>query len=158
MGVLSGAHIWGLKMDRDAIINQLKIDEGFSASAYFDRTQWTYGYGCCAPGQGSIISEETAAILLGRRVDQAIQEFHEIFADQPMDDVRQGALVNMVFNLGKGGVEGFHNMIAAIKADNWDGAADQAMDSLWYRQLKNSGNPPGRSNRIVQELRKGADV
>ena len=145
-------------MNRDAIINQLKIDEGFTASAFWDNKQWTYGYGCCAPGQSSTISEETATILLGRRVDQAIQEFHEIFADQPMDDVRQGALVNMVFNLGKAGVEGLHNMVAAIKADNWDEAADQAMDSLWYRQLKNSGGAPGRSNRIVEELRKGATV
>ena len=142
-------------MNRDVIIKQLKKDEGFSPKAYHDNTQWTYGYGCRAPGVGTTITEESASILLEKMVDQAIQEFHEIFGDQPMDDVRQGALVNMVFNLGQGGVLKFHRMLTAIKADNWDAAADAAKDSLWYQQLKDSGDPPGRANRIVNELRGG---
>ena len=148
-------------MDRETIIRQLKKDEGFTARAKWDVTDWRYGYGCTAPHEGAVISEETASSLLARRVDQAIQEFHEVFHDQPMDDVRQGALVNMVFNMGKGsvkthkGILGFPAMIAAIRADNWGEAAIQAKDSLWYRQLKDSGDPPGRARRIVAEIRKG---
>ena len=143
-------------MNRNAIIEQLKIDEGFSPVAYSDMgRQYTYGYGCCAPAVGAIISRQAAEDLLGKRVDQAIQEYHEIFDDQAIDDTRQGALVNMVFNLGKGGVLKFRHMITAIKADDWQGAADEAQDSDWYDQLRDSGDPPGRSNRIVKELRNG---
>lgn len=148
-------------MNRNAIIDQLKKDEGFIPVAKWDVDDWRYGYGCTAPGEGATISEPNAAILLGKRVDQAIQEFHGVFGDQPMDDIRQGALVNMFFNMGKGnaktgkGVLGFPKMIAAIKADNWAEAAAQAKDSLWYEQLKDSGDPPGRARRIVAELKNG---
>jgi len=142
-------------MNREAIINRLKKDEGFIFNAQWDEKQYSYGYGCKAPDKEAFISEPEAAALLGKRVDQAIQEFHEIFADQPMNDVRQCALVNMVFNLGQAGVMKFKKMIAAIKANNWEEAANQAKDSLWYRQLKDSGDPPGRAKRIVAELRTG---
>lgn len=142
-------------MDRQKIIDQLKKDEGFISVSQWDNKQYTYGYGCKAPGMGAIISRQSAEILLGKRVDQAIQEYHEIFADQPIDDVRQGALVNMIFNLGQEGVRKFHKMISAIQHDNWELAADEAQDSLWYRQLKDSGDPPGRARRIVSELEKG---
>jgi GH24 family phage-related lysozyme (muramidase) len=141
-------------MDKDAIVNQLKKDEGFSPKSFWDNKQWTYGYGCCAPSKGVTISEVNATIMLSKRVDQAIEEYYDIFEYQPINDNRQGALVNMIFNLGKQGVINFHHMIAAIKIDNWKEAAEQAKDSLWYRQLKNSGDPPGRANRIVAELKK----
>ena len=143
-------------MDREAIIQRLKLDEGFTPVAKWDEKQYSFGYGCAAPCLGATISESNAAILLAQRVDQAIQEYHIVFADQPIDDVRQGALVNMIFNLGMGGVLKFRKMIAAIKSDDWYTAANEAKDSLWYDQLKDSGDPPGRANRIVSELRKGA--
>ena len=136
-------------MNRQAIIDQLKEDEDFKSVAYWDVNGWRYGFGCTAPCEGATITYGEAEVLLGKRVDQAIQEFHEIFADQPMSDVRQGALVNMVFNLGKCGVLKFRKMIAAAKADNWNKAADEAKNSLWYKQTGN------RAKRIVEEIRKG---
>jgi lysozyme len=141
-------------MNRETLIKQLKADESFSATAYWDVNGWRYGYGCTAPHAGATISVGQADWLLSKRVDQAIQEFHEIFADQPMNDVRQGALANMVFNLGQSGFLKFKKMIAAVKADDWEEAATQAKNSLWYRQLKDSGDPPGRARRIVVELAK----
>ena len=150
-------------MNRQEIDRQLQIDEGFTAVSKYDVNGWRYGFGCTAPGPGAIISRQAAEALLSKRIDQAIQEYHEIFADQPMSDTRQGALVNMIFNMGKGwynektgkgkGFLAFHRMIAAIKADNWEEAVKQAEDSLWYEQLKDSGDPPGRARRIVAELR-----
>jgi GH24 family phage-related lysozyme (muramidase) len=142
-------------MNREDIIDRVAEDEGFVACAKWDMKQFSYGYGCAAPYEGATITVGEAKILLSKRVDQAIQEFHEIFADQPMSDIRQGALVNMVFNLGQAGLQKFKKMIAAIKSDDWEEAANQAKDSEWYRQLKDSGDPPGRARRIVAELRNG---
>lgn len=136
-------------MDKQAIIERLKKDEGFAAKAYWDREQWTYGYGCKAPSKGSMISEPDAAQLLSRRVDQSIAEFWSMFHDLEINEVRQQALVNMLFNLGKGGVQKFKKMLAAIRADNWTKVAEEARDSLWYQQVGK------RAKRICYELENG---
>lgn len=136
-------------MDKQTIVDQLKKDEGFSAKAYWDREQWTYGYGCKAPGKGSMISETDAAVLLSVRVNQSIAEYGSIFYELKINEVRQQALVNMLFNLGKGRVKKFKKMLAAIRAGDWVEAAEQARDSLWYQQVGK------RAKRICYELENG---
>jgi len=139
-------------MDKQAIIEQLKKDEGFSAKSFWDIKQWTWGYGTKAPsGPGLSITKEVAEIALSKRVDQAIQEFSVIFANTttPINAVREHALVNMIYNLGMGGVLGFKNMLKNINAGDWKAAAESARSSLWYRQVTS------RARRICLELQEG---
>ena len=46
-----------------------------------------------------------------------------------------GAVADMAFNMGCGGVQAFHGMISAIKARNWSQAAAEMQDSLWCGQV-----------------------
>ena len=52
---------------------------------------------------------------------------------------RQIVVVDMVFNLGESKFSGFHQMIAALEAGNWDEAATQMLNSLWYDQVGERG-------------------
>jgi GH24 family phage-related lysozyme (muramidase) len=139
-------------MNKETIIEQLKVDEGFSAKSFWDFKQWTWGYGTKAPsGPGLLISEEDAEVELSKAVDTAILGYNDIFGDFEVEinDVRQNALVNMIYNLGVNGVKGFKNTINAIKAGDWAAAAAHARASLWYRQVTK------RARRICMELEKG---
>lgn len=62
---------------------------------------------------------------------------------------RQRALANMCFQLGAGGLSGFRRMIAAIYADDWNRAYDEALDSLWAKQT------PGRALRVAWMILEG---
>ncbi|ENT8920993.1 glycoside hydrolase family protein [Salmonella bongori] len=42
---------------------------------------------------------------------------------------RQDILTSMAYQMGESGLDGFHNMLAAINAENWDEAAAQMLDS-----------------------------
>jgi len=137
-------------MDKEAILAQLKKDEGFSAKSFWDFKQWTWGYGTKAPsGPGLLISVEDAEVELSKHVDGTIKAFDKIFAGVEMNEVRQHALVNMIYNLGAAGVLNFHNTLAAIKRGDWKAAAANARQSLWYKQITK------RAERICKELERG---
>jgi lysozyme len=59
------------------------------------------------------------------------------FSSHP-DDV-QRVLVNMAFNLGRSRLGKFKNMITAVNEGNYQKAADEMVDSKWYRQVKRRG-------------------
>lgn len=141
-------------MNIERIIQRLKAEEGFRPVAYWDRKQWTYGYGCKAPGEGARITEDEGEKLLWRHILVAVGGFVDLFlgVPTPINEVRQEALVDMVFNLGEDGVRNFRNMVREIMdkdPDDWNEIGGHALDSLWYGQVGN------RAKRIVAELRTG---
>jgi GH24 family phage-related lysozyme (muramidase) len=141
-------------MNIERIIERVKTEEGFRAEAYWDRKQWTYGYGCKAPGPGATITEPEAEKLLWRHILTAVGGFIDLFlgVPTPINEVRQECLVDMIFNLGEDGVRKFRNMVREIMdkdPDDWSEIAGHAMDSLWFGQVGK------RAERICRELAKG---
>ncbi|HQT98326.1 MAG TPA: glycoside hydrolase family protein [Thermodesulfobacteriota bacterium] len=141
-------------MNIQRIIDRLKNEEGFRPVAYWDRKQWTYGYGCKAPGEGATITEPEAEKLLWRHVLEAVGGFVDLFlgCPTPINEVRQECLVDMIFNLGEDGVRKFRQMVEDIMdkdPDDWQEIAEHATESLWYGQVGT------RAERIVAELRTG---
>lgn len=139
-------------MDKAVIIEQLKKDEGFSPVSFWDYKQWTWGYGTKAPsGPGLPITEEEAEVELGAEVDGSIEAFYSLFSEvtTEINEVRQHALVNMIYNLGARGVSNFKNMMRCIAKGEWALAAEHARQSLWYRQVTR------RAKRICNELERG---
>jgi lysozyme len=75
-----------------------------------------------------------------------------MFASQyglDLNDVRRGILINMFFNMGYYRVIQFKKMILALQRKDWDLAADEMMDSKWYRQVGYRGI------ELVKLMRKG---
>ena len=63
-------------------------------------------------------------------------------------------LLRMVFQMGLGGVKGFHKMRIALTEDppNFARAADEMLDSEWYRN-RNGGGTPARAKAESDRMR-----
>ena len=138
-------------MDLERIVAQLMADEGFSPVAFWDNDQYSYGFGCKAPGPSAVISYKEAVSLLEERAEQSIREYQDIFRDAAVEitEVRAEALVNMLYNLGRTKFMKFRRMLHFLDKGNWMQAAYEAQDSLWFKQTGN------RAKRIVRQLATG---
>lgn len=86
------------------------------------------------------LTEQQIDALLDLDLDNAIVDAQGIFSTfDALNDTRQIILVDMVFNLGRAGLAGFRNMVAAVERGAFDTAAEEMMDSRWYRQVATRG-------------------
>ena len=152
-----------VSINKQRLLDQLKKDEGFSPKAFWDIKQYTYGYGCKAPGKDATISEPQAAKVLAKRMEQSVQEFYQMFPGALQDkfnDVRAEAFINMLFNMGMGkmghpelgGLYSFTNTLSLIYDHytvDWEAVADNLDHSKWDKQVE------GRADRIEAELKTG---
>ena len=53
----------------------------------------------------------------------------------------------MMFNLGRTRLSKFKGMKRGVDAKDWNAAADEMVDSRWYRQVTN------RADRLVERMR-----
>jgi lysozyme len=89
--------------------------------------------------QIELTDEQIDNLLIGD-LATAIDDASALFPNfDDIDAARQIILVDMAFNLGKNRLSGFFKMIAAVTAEDWDEAANQMIDSAWYRQVKSRG-------------------
>lgn len=111
----------------------IKQNEGLKDSLYFDSEDIPtigYGHNLTVPiPQAAIeaIFEDdfmTATRQVGRFVSIKEENLY-----------RWVALVDMMFNLGPTRFATFEKMITAIKAEDWEKAADEALDSKWAKQV-----------------------
>jgi len=126
-------------MDRAKLREELIRDEGLRLKAYKDSVGlYTIGVGHLMPVTAigvESITHEQAMDILERDIDIAYSLAAEVFKPwEDIDDARQRALVNMVFNLG-GRIRGFVNFIAAVRGRDWPIASIEMMDSRWARQV-----------------------
>ena len=130
-----------------ALVEQLLADEGLRLKPYKDTVgKLTIGVGRNLDDRG--ISEVEAKYLLVNDIKIAEAELtkHAPWWWQ-MSEPRQQALLNMCFNLGWPRLSMFENMLAALKARDYDTAAAEALDSRWATQVGN------RAKRIAQAFK-----
>ena len=145
-------------MDRHAVYEQLKIDEGVEYEIYLDHLGYpTFGVGHLVletdpeHGQevGTAISEDRVKECFEKDLDTAISECNALYEDGVFGDLPgevQEILVNMMFNMGRTRLSKFKKMHAAILEADWKTAAREGRDSLWYRQVTN------RAERLMERL------
>lgn len=134
------------------IEDQLRLDEGERLTAYQDHLgYWTIGCGRLIDARkGGGISREESSMLLRHdieRVEQAIDKALPWVAT--LDPIRKAALVNMGFQLGISGLLGFAQTLAAVKAGEYQSAADRMLASRWASQT------PARARRLSDQVRSG---
>lgn len=96
------------------------------------------------------LTDDQIDSLLFADLATAIKDAADLFPNfEQLVPARQIVLVDMAFNLGKSRFSGFRKMIAAVTAEDWDEAANQMIDSAWYRQVKSRGE------RNVEVMRTG---
>jgi lysozyme len=97
------------------------------------------------------IRKTEAMYLLREDVNECIDDLEDVLEDSwaVIEREREKALVDMRFQLGFYGFRSFRKMIQAIRNDDWQRAADEALDSRWAQQT------PERAQEIATMLRDG---
>tara|TARA_B100000614_G_C14449717_1_gene453753 strand:+ start:450 stop:926 length:477 start_codon:yes stop_codon:yes gene_type:complete len=146
------------KLNREAVFEQLKIDEGVVNEIYLDHLGYpTFGVGHLILESdeehgwevGTPVTEERVRSCFERDLDIAIGECELLYEDGVFgnlpDEVQQ-ILVNMMFNMGRTRLSKFKKMHAAILEGNWKEAAVEGRDSKWHKQVTN------RAERLMVRL------
>lgn len=141
------------KAKRMNIIDQLKRDEGWKHSAYQDTLgYWTIGCGFMVDARkGGGLDDEEIAWILQHRVDALKVKLRTTLSPwfDSAGDARQGALVNMAYQMGVDGLLGFHNTLRLCSEGKWADAAASALQSRWAQQT------PERAKRVAKQLETG---
>jgi lysozyme len=118
------------------IKDYIKKNEGLRLRPYLCAAgKLTIGYGRNLEDLG--ISEREAELLLENDISRCFDELCDIFGGDAVYELtyrRTMGLVDMIFNLGKTRFLSFERMIQAVKDRDFDRAADEIIDSLYYRK------------------------
>ena len=133
------------------IVEQLRRDEGVRYKPYTDTVgKLTVGVGRNLTDVG--LSDDEVDYLLSNDVKRAQDGLAQFTWYASLDPVRQGACVNLAFNLGIAGLLHFPHFIAAMAHGDWTAAAGELADSLWAKQVGD------RSTRLEQQIVTGTWV
>ena len=146
-------------MNRKAVYEQLKIDEGVVYEIYKDHLGYpTFGVGHLILKEdeefgaeiGTPVSEKRVRECFEKDLDTATLECYALYGPGTFNalcDEAQQILVNMMFNMGRPRLSKFKKFNDAVTQELWSKAADEMVDSLWYRQVGD------RAKRLEQRMR-----
>jgi len=131
----------------------IKKHEGLRLKKYLcSKKHWTIGYGwnldahklpediaACLNVTGAI-TEAMAERLLNISITVATDDCRAIYPGfDVFSEARRFALIDFMFNLGSTKALKFKKTLAAIEAGDWQRAADELVDSDWFKQVGNRG-------------------
>lgn len=131
--------------------DQLVRDENEVLHAYQDSEGfWTIGVGHLIDvRRGGSIPQEISRALLRIDIASASEFVGQNFGwTQTIDEIRQGAFLNMAFNLRER-LYGFKNFLVDMEQGKYAAAADEMVDSLWEKQVG------ARAHRLAEQIRTG---
>ena len=144
-------------MNIDKFREQLKIDEGCVYEIYNDHLGYpTFGIGHLViesdpeNGQavGTSVSEDRVAEAFDEDIKSVLRDCNILYPDfDDLPEEAQQIIANMMFNLGRPRLSKFAGMKRGVDARDWDVAADEMVDSRWYRQVG------ARAERLVNRMR-----
>ena len=144
-------------MNVDKLREELKVDEGVKYEIYLDHLGLpTFGIGHLIlesdpeHGQpvGTPISEDRVNECFASDTNTMLKECNVLFPDfKTLPEEVQLIIANMMFNMGRPRLSKFKNFIKNINLANWQGAADEMIDSRWYKQVTS------RADRLVNRMR-----
>lgn len=153
---------------------ELAGDEGRRLTVYDDATGRAVTPGYCMRGHPTIgvgraldvhgLSPAEVDYLFAGDIATIEQALRSVPWYAGLDQVRQGVMVNLAFNMGVRGLQSFVSMIAdlmnakhdlalslsLLAAQQFNAAADELAASKWARQVQ-----PSRRDRLIAQLRTG---
>ena len=144
-------------MDLEKLRKQLEIDEGVKYEIYLDHLGYpTFGIGhLVIPSDkeyredvGTRVSEERVRECFDKDVESVLRDCKLLYKDfYELPEEAQQIIANMMFNMGYTRLSKFKGMKKGVDARDWNKAADEMVDSRWYKQVTN------RANRLVERMR-----
>jgi len=147
----------GLKMNLEKLREEIAHDEGVVHEIYLDHLGLpTFGIGHLVRDDDPEYGWEVGTPVDESRCNEAFEQdiqtvlsdcdkLYPEFADLPEE--AQRIIANMMFNLGYPRLSKFKGMKAGVDARDWNKAADEMVDSRWYRQVTK------RADRLVERMR-----
>jgi lysozyme len=132
---------------------QIKEHEGFVPRTYKDSLgKRTIGFGhlCVEPEQWDDDKEYTREELervFDNDFQEALKNAESLIGERSINFIAKQVIIEMVFQLGIGGVGKFKKMWSALDSEDYGEASFQMMDSLWAKQT------PNRAEKLSQKMR-----
>ena len=144
-------------MNIEQLRKELEMDEGVKYEIYNDHLGYaTFGIGHLVRdsdpehGQeiGTPVSEERVIAAFDEDVQDVLADCERLYNDfNVLPEECQMIIANMMFNMGRPRLSKFKGMKAGVDAQDWNKAADEMIDSNWYKQV------PNRAGRLVKRMR-----
>lgn len=138
------------------LVADVKLAEALDLTTYKDSLgYWTIGYGHLLPDQSKdyknyTITKDQAEAYLDSDLTQAMQRCMHLIEWPYLDTLcRQNAVIELEFNMAGKWVK-FYKTRLAIGNQDWKGAHDGLLDSLWAKQVGKT-----RSERLANYLLNG---
>jgi len=144
-------------MNIEKLREELENDEGVKYEIYKDHLGYpTFGIGHLVIDSDPEHGEEVGTPVSYFRVISAFEDdvvgvlsdcetLYPDFGELPED--AQRIIANMMFNMGRTRLSKFKGMKRGVDNRDWEAAADEMVDSAWYRQVTN------RADRLVVRMR-----
>ena len=144
-------------MNIDKLREEIAYDEGSVNEIYLDHLGLpTFGIGHLVidsdpeHGQpvGTPVSEDRCNEAFDNDVQTVINDCNILYPDfDELPEEVQRIIANMMFNMGRPRLSKFKGMKRGVDARDWNAAADEMVDSNWYRQVTK------RADRLVARMR-----
>ena len=144
-------------MDIDKLREEIAYDEGSVNEIYLDHLGLpTFGIGHLVidsdpeHGQpvGTPVSEDRCNSAFDSDVQTVLADCERLYPDfNDLPEEVQLIIANMMFNMGRPRLSKFKGMKRGVDAKDWNAAADEMVDSNWYRQVTK------RADRLVARMR-----
>ena len=144
-------------MDIEKLRKQLEIDEGIVHEIYLDHLGLaTFGIGHLVIDSdpeygaevGTAVAESRCIEVFNQDVEIVLSDCKILYPDfDELPEEVQQIIANMMFNMGRPRLSKFKGMKRGVDARDWNAAADEMVDSAWYRQVTN------RAERLVERMR-----
>ena len=144
-------------MDLTKLREELENDEGVKHEIYLDHLGYpTFGIGHLITKTDPEYGEDVGEPISDERVQEAFENDVEIvlgdckklYSDfDSLPEEVQRIIANMMFNMGLPRLSKFKGMKRCVDSKDWNAAADEMVDSRWYKQV------PNRAGRLVQRMR-----
>ena len=144
-------------MDIEKLREEIKYDEGSVNEIYLDHlglatfgighlvTEWDEEYGWEV---GTPVSEDRCNEVFDSDIQIVLADCEQLYPDfNELPEEVQRIIANMMFNMGRPRLSKFKGMKAGVDSRDWNKAADEMIDSAWYRQV------PNRAGRLVKRMR-----
>ena len=144
-------------MNIERLRKQLEIDEGVKYEIYKDHLGYpTFGIGHLILdsdpeygwSDGKAVNEDRVIEAFESDLQGVLSDCKLLYSDfDSLPEDAQEIIANMMFNMGRPRLSKFKGMKRGVDNRDWHEAADEMVDSAWYRQV------PNRAERLVTRMR-----
>ena len=144
-------------MNLEKLREELERDEGVKYEVYNDHLGLaTFGIGHLIidsdPEYGASVGTEVGDYRVKEAFEEDVQnvltDCEKLYVQwEHLPEEVQLIIANMMFNMGRTRLSKFKGMKAGVDSRDWNKAADEMVDSVWYRQVTN------RADRLVERMR-----